>query len=327
MTKTLKSFVATAGVLFFATVAFATLKLSTAKRKDADVVLSEKNTVVLRDEVTDESVGKCIKKLQSLDTEKEAGSPIYLVLDTPGGSIQAGIELMEAVKGLRRPVNTVTIFAASMGFQIAQNLDDRLILSGGVLMSHKARGAAQGEFSPASDSQLDKRLNFWKSRLLEMDKKTVERTKGKQTLQSYQAAYENELWLSGSDAVAQGYADKVVSVRCDESLKGSEEIIVPWVFGLKFKVRLSKCPLQSAPESVQTAVETNRGEMKMEDFLAEGGILGIDCAIAQSRVSPVNGKVLCASNSSLTKEVVDQERQKISMPQKLRSKNSIKYSW
>lgn len=288
----------------------ATASLKTTKSaKEADVVLSSKNTVSLRGPVTDETVSELIRKLRELDN-KNTKDPINLVLYTPGGSITAGLELIDVISGLRRPVRTVTLFAASMGFQIVQSLDERLITKNGTLMSHKARGGLEGEFSPNSDSQMDKRLNFWKSMLLQLDQKTVERTEGKQTLKSYQDAYENELWLNGTSAVAGGYADKVVTVRCDESLSGTEDKDFQFL-GMTVVVKFSKCPLQSAPESVTTQIKTNMGNMTMEEFGAKGGILGIDCIIASSRLARAGEPVLCAVDGSLTKERVIEERKKV----------------
>lgn len=309
MTSSLKTTIAVVGVLLMTTLA-ASLKIrSSAEAKDADVVLTDKNTVSLRGPVDDGSISELIKKLRELDTDKEVGKPIYLVLYTPGGSIQAGIELIEAVKGLRRPVKTITIFAASMGFQIAQNLDERLILSGGTLMSHKARGQTEGEFGPGSDSQIDKRLNFWKTRLLELDEQTVKRSGGKQTLQSYQASYENELWLTGRESVKGGYADRTVSVRCDSSLKGTDDSKVSF-FGMEVTVKFSKCPLQTAPEEVGMKIKTNQDDMSPEEFASKGGILGIDCTIAKNRLNN-DGQPLCAIDGSLTKEKLEIERKRI----------------
>jgi ATP-dependent Clp protease protease subunit len=297
ITITIATLIAVAGTVI-------ALQSQAAVRKDADVVLTNKNTVTLRGPVMDDSVAEIMKKLRALDTDKDASSPIYLVLYTPGGSIQAGIELIESIKGMRRPVKTVTIFAASMGFQLAQSLDERLILNGGTLMSHKARGGAEGEFGPGGDSQLDKRINFWKSRLLDMDKQTVERTKGKQSLQSYQASYENEMWLTGPEAVSSGYADRVVSIRCSDALTGTDDLHLNF-FGMNITVKFSRCPLQKTPESVEMKIGTNQGEMTVEQFVAQGGILGLDCAVAQGRMS---GNVLCAVNSAITRDFVDQLR-------------------
>lgn len=322
------------GAAFIAVSMLVTFALTTAsernseyQKKEADVVFTDDNTVVIRGPIMDESVGNTIKALRELDTKKNVGKPIYLVLYTPGGSIQAGIELIDAAKGIRRPIKTVTLFAASMGFQIAQGLGDRLITSGGVLMSHKASGGVEGEFGPGNDSQLDKRINFWKSRLLEMDKQTVMRTKGKQTLQSYQTSYENELWLTGAGAVAEGYADRVVTLRCSESTRGTTTQNVSFM-GMNISVKFSKCPLQKSPEEVSMKIKTNKGNMSVEEFTSRGGILGIDCTTAKSRFSNADGEVLCAVDGSLTKEKIAEEREKIIELYSIDGmKKNIGYKW
>ena len=197
--------------------------ISSGKSSNSDkIVLTADNTINLNGEITNESVAATIQALQKLDSKSKSNKPIYLFLYTPGGSIQAGLELIEATKGLNRPVNTITMFAASMGFQTVQALGDRLILKNGVLMSHRAAGGFQGSFGGQYPSQLDSRYSFWLQRLKELDEQTVARTKGKQTLQSYQKQYADESWITGTQSVEQGYADAIVAVRCDKSLNGMD---------------------------------------------------------------------------------------------------------
>lgn len=250
------------------------LALSTAafskEKTTKEIVLTNDNLVILNDVVTDESVSKLIGEIKKLDASLQSGYPIYLFLYTPGGSIQAGLELMEFVKGVNRPINTVTLFAASMGFQIVQNLGSRYVLEHGILMSHKASGGFQGEFG-GETSQLDSRYGLWLRRLRTMDEKTVERTEGKKTLKQYQSEYDNELWLNGAEAVANGYADEVVSVKCSELLSG-ERIEYVKYFGTTMQVIFDKCPLRTAPISVSMVVRTNKGIMPLNEFLAKGGV-------------------------------------------------------
>jgi hypothetical protein len=117
-------------------------------------------------------------------------------------------------------------------------------------MSHRAKGGISGEFGGQRGSQAENRFNFWNNMIEQFDIKTVERTKGKQTLASYQAAYENELWLLGKQAVEGGYADKVSAVRCDSSLSGTKDNEITFL-GFKITVTFSACPLISAPLAVK----------------------------------------------------------------------------
>lgn len=231
---------------------------NSASKNDSDVVvLSASNTLVLNSEVDGDSVGKVISDAKKLDSklsgirEKASGkAPLYLILNTPGGSIQSGLELIEALNGLGRKTHTVTLFAASMGFQIAQNLDDRLIVKSGVLMSHHAAGGIQGQFGGTHPSQMDSRYQLWLDRVRELDEQTVKRTNGKQTYESYTAQYDHEMWLTGRKSVEQGYADKVVQVKCDESLSGTTAHEASFM-GIPITYELDNCPLNTSPLNVK----------------------------------------------------------------------------
>lgn len=241
-----------------------------------EIKLTADNTAVLRSDFNSSSVTELKQQLLSLDANLKSGYPIYLVLYTPGGSIQKGLELFEFVKGLNRPVHTITIFAASMGFQTVQSLGQRYILKYGVLMSHKARGGFQGEFGGGL-SQLDSRYGLWLRRVDMLDKVTVARTNKKQTLKSYRAAYDNELWLNGPEAVEKGYADEVVTVSCDTTLTGKT---VDQVFDLGFfriVATFSGCPIITSPMGISGELLTNKGFMKTQEFLIKNGKFGKEC--------------------------------------------------
>lgn len=237
------------GLLFVLGV-FSISAASTKSANQEAVVLSADNTLVLNSEVNGDSVGALIVKAKELDAKLGHGKPLYLYLNTPGGSIQSGLELIEVLNGLGRPVHTVTVFGASMGFQIAQNLDTRYILKSGILMSHRAAGQFQGSFGGTSPSQIDERMHVFVQMTKEMDEQTVKRTNGKQTLKSYQEAYANEMWLTGQEAVAGGYADKVTNVKCDKTLGGTSKHQVEFL-GMIIQYETDNCPINSSPLNVK----------------------------------------------------------------------------
>lgn len=252
--KFLSYFLMTAAIFFVSI--FGVLK--TNANKSAQITLSEDNVVVLSDEITGQTVGGVIEQVRKKETrvskiKRKVGlnnDPIYLFLNTPGGSVESGLELIEVLRGLDRPVNTISMFSASMGFQLVQNLGERLVLENGILMSHRASGQFSGSFGGQSPSQLENRFVFWNSRIKEMDEQTVKRTNGKQTLESYQKAYANELWLTGKQAVQLGYADKVISVKCDKTLQGTTTHSLRF-FGVEILYDLDKCPLNTRPMNIR----------------------------------------------------------------------------
>lgn len=234
-------------------------------------ILSESNTLILNEPVSASIVADIILKAQQLDSDST--KPLYLFVNTPGGDIQAGLELIDSLNSLKRPVHTITLFAASMGFQIVQHLGSRFMTKHAILMSHRAAGGFSGSFGGVSPSQVDNRYKLWLSRVAEMDRQTVLRTNGKQTMESYQKAYADELWLTSSQAVEGGYADMTANVKCDESLSGTVTKTAE-VKGLKFVYDVDKCPLNTGVLNVRIEVPTTRGYMNLHDFINQGGSFG-----------------------------------------------------
>lgn len=286
------------------------LSVENKDSKSGDTItLTSSNTIVLNSQVDGESTSSVISKAKELDDKLNAGisrlvpnkKPLYLFLNTPGGSVQSGLEMVEALKGLGRPVNTITLFAASMGFQLAQNLDTRYIIKNGVLMSHRAKGEFSGEFGGQSPSQIESRYALWKDRMDEMDSQTANRTKGKKSLADYQKQYASEMWLTGSKSVEQGYADQVVTVKCDSSLAGvtSKEALLMGLFKVQYD--LDNCPLNTSPMNIRMGFVTNKGQyMDAETFTSKGGMFGSSCLID----SATNKERLCAMDTSLNMEKI-----------------------
>lgn len=293
------------------------LSITTAGAKE--ILLTKDNTLVLDQAFTSRSVAALITRAKQLDADLKSGYPIYLFLNTPGGSIQAGLELVEALKSLNRPVHTVTLFAASMGWQLLQHLGDRYVLEFGVLMSHKASGGFQGEFG-GGGSQIDSRYGLWLRRLDLMDKQTVARTKGKKTLTQYRAEYDNELWLNGAEAVKNGYADEVVSVKCSKELNGTKQSNINF-FGMSIAIEVSECPIVTGPVSVTTRVRTNKGFKTIDEFLNEGGKFSKDCRAEKEEdlINTFDGSLirkgreseLCAVDTELSLEKIEAKQEEI----------------
>ncbi len=209
------------------------------------IVLSEQNTISFNQPFTGDYVAKkqleVLQKSISLSSEK----PLYLVLDTPGGSVQAGLNFIDTINSLGRKVHTITIFAASMGYQVVQELGKRYITPSGTLMSH--RGALSG-LSGQVPGELNSRLNHIESILEGMNKRAAKRVS--MSLESYKQSIINELWVHGQDAVNKKHADAVANVRCDKNLiNGVVESEFFTIFG-PVKVKFSKCPLITDPLSV-----------------------------------------------------------------------------
>ena len=272
-----------------------------------EITLTADNTLVLNTEINGETVVKIMEQATKMNASLKSGYPIYLVMYTPGGSIEDGLELMDFLAGMNRPIHTISIFSASMGFQIAQGLGTRYITRYGILMSHKARGGISGEFGDGV-SQFDARYGLWLRRIKMLDEVTVTRTNGKQTLKTYRDSYANELWLNGEEAVTQGYADAVTTVKCDSSLDGTYDITLNFM-GFSILVSFSKCPTKTYPLDVKVNIYTNKGTMTLDQFRKSGGQFGKECMSSSTNTifSDGYGKIdnnPCALDTTLTEEKI-----------------------
>lgn len=213
------------------------------------LTLEESNMVSFRGPVTDESVDRVLAELMAKSRNLKAGTPLYLVLDTPGGSVLAGMRLVDSIKALPNKVTTVTLFAASMGFNIAQALDERLITPTGTLMSHRA---SVGGMSGQVNGELEVRVRNVKRAVDFLD--FVASKRMGISIEEYRALVLNELWVFGFDSVERKVADSVVLVACGESLSGKKTLKVATLFG-KATVEFSACPLIRAPLDVRPDAE------------------------------------------------------------------------
>lgn len=199
--------------------------------------LNKNNTVVLNEAVRSSSVAKVQSKIFELAGNLDSDKPIYLILDTPGGSIIAGRNLVDSLMGIENPIHTITIFAASMGYQIAQNLGTRYILPSGILMSHRAyisglRGQVPGEANT--------NLKFIQDLVVDMEVTAAKRVGI--PLKDYQTLIRDEYWVFGNNAVKSKHADKVTFAKCSKSLLSTRIERVNTFFGA-YDVKFSNCPL------------------------------------------------------------------------------------
>ena len=109
--------------------------------------LLKERIIFLGEEVTDTSAGLIVSQLLFLESE-DPGKDINLYINSPGGSVTAGMAIYDTMNYIKCDVSTVCIgMAASMGaFLLAGGAKGkRFALPNAEVMIHQPSGGAQGQ--------------------------------------------------------------------------------------------------------------------------------------------------------------------------------------
>ena len=109
--------------------------------------LLDDNIIMLDGEVTDESASLCVAQLLYLSAKDDA-KDINMYINSPGGSVSAGLAVIDTMNLIPNDVNTIaTGLAASMGAMILLSgaKGKRNALPHAEVMIHQPLGGAQGQ--------------------------------------------------------------------------------------------------------------------------------------------------------------------------------------
>lgn len=177
-------------------------------------MLLQNRRLFYSDEVSPESAAEAIRKLWYLEYSAP-GKPITLVIQSPGGSVDAGFAVWDQIKMITSPVSTVvTGLAASMGsiLSLCAAKGRRFATPNARILIHQPsiHGGVRGQ---ASDLEIHAReILKLRERIIAL---YVEAT-GKDR-DRIAAAIERDTWLSAEEAKEFGLIDKVISSYKDLS--------------------------------------------------------------------------------------------------------------
>ena len=164
--------------------------------------------IFLSEEVNDVTASLVVAQLLFLDSE-DTEKDIHFYINSPGGSVSAGLAIYDTMQHVRADVSTVCVgMAASMGAFLLSGgaKGKRFILPNAVVMIHQPMGGAQGQ---ASDIKITAD-HILKTR--ERLNRILSENTGK-PLDVIEADTERDNWLSAEEAVAYGLVDKVIEKR------------------------------------------------------------------------------------------------------------------
>ena len=164
--------------------------------------------VILSEEVNDVTASLITAQLLFLESE-DPGKDISLYINSPGGSVSAGMAIYDTMQFVKCDVSTICVgMAASMGaFLLAGGAKGkRLILPNARVMIHQPSGGVQGQ---ATDVRIV-------AEEIERTKKTLNRILAENTgksLEEVSRDTERDFYMTAEEAVAYGLVDKIIANR------------------------------------------------------------------------------------------------------------------
>ena len=165
--------------------------------------------IFLSGEITDESANIIISELLYLDSISH--DDICLYINSPGGSVSAGLAIYDTMNFIKSDVSTIVIgLAASMGaFLLASGTKGkRYALSNAEVMIHEVLGGAEGQATV---------IKIQAERILKLRDKmnTLLAHLTGQSLARINKDTERDNFMSAQDALEYGIIDKIMEKELD----------------------------------------------------------------------------------------------------------------
>ena len=171
--------------------------------------LSVERILFLGQEVTDGLANALVAQMLYLDSE-DPTKPIYLYINSPGGSVTAGMAIYDTMQYIKAEVVTICVgLAASMGaFLLASGSPGkRLALPHARIMIHQPMGGTGRRQATDIDIEAKEILRIRQ----QLNEIMANRTG--QTIERIEKDMDRDYFLSAEEAVAYGLIDKVVEGR------------------------------------------------------------------------------------------------------------------
>ena len=164
--------------------------------------------IFLGEEVNDVSASLIVAQLLFLESE-DPGKDIQLYINSPGGSVTAGMAIYDTMQYVKSDVSTICIgMAASMGAFLLSGgtKGKRFALPNAGIMIHQPSGGAQGQATE---------INIVAEHILKTRSKlnTILAQNTGQPLEVIEADTERDHYMSAEEAKAYGLIDGVISSR------------------------------------------------------------------------------------------------------------------
>lgn len=173
-----------------------------------DINLNNSAIIFFNATFSPKSVSSAIQKIEEANAK---GFPsIYLLFNSPGGDIDSGSKLIEAIQSSAVPVYTVVVGeCASMCANTIQYGVKRYMLDRTSMMFHSASFTLKKQSGEVD--RIISELLFIQSRINKMDIHTAMRSK--QSYQLFKLKSEMEYYVDAEDALHDGLIDAIVNLQ------------------------------------------------------------------------------------------------------------------
>ncbi|BDA40131.1 ATP-dependent Clp protease proteolytic subunit [Candidatus Atelocyanobacterium thalassae] len=171
--------------------------------------LGQERIIFLSQEVTDGIANRIVALLLYLDSE-DSGKPIYLYINSPGGSVTAGMAIFDTMQYIKSDVITICVgLAASMGsFLLAAGTPGkRLALPHARIMIHQPMGGTGRR--QASDIEIEANEIL----RIRAQLNSILASKCGQPLEKIEKDTDRDYFLSAEEAKKYGLIDQVIEER------------------------------------------------------------------------------------------------------------------
>ena len=170
--------------------------------------LLKERIIFLADEVNDQTASLVVAQLLFLESE-DPNKDIQLYINSPGGSVTAGMAIYDTMNYIKCDVSTICIgMAASMGaFLLSSGAKGkRLALPNAEVMIHQPSGGAKGQATE---------IQIVAENILKTKKKLNEILAANtgQTVEKIAEDTERDNFMSAEEAKAYGLIDEIVASR------------------------------------------------------------------------------------------------------------------
>ena len=164
--------------------------------------------IFLSDEVNDTTASLVVAQLLFLEAE-DPDKDIHLYINSPGGSVTAGMAIYDTMQYIKPDVSTICIgMAASMGAFLlnAGAKGKRFALPNSEIMIHQPLGGAKGQ---ATDIEIHAK---WILKIKERLNKILSERTG-QPIEKIQEDTERDNFMSAQEAKEYGLIDEVIEKK------------------------------------------------------------------------------------------------------------------